>query len=105
MTSSVIDLPVTGMTCANCANTIERTLKKTPGVTSAAVNFASERAQVEFDPAQVKPADMIERIRKAGYDVTVAHVELPLLGMTCANCANTIERTLKKLPGDRRCIA
>ena len=99
MTTNVIELPVTGMTCANCANTIERTLKKTPGVNSAAVNYASERAQVEFDPAQVKPADMIERIRKAGYDVTVAHVELPLLGMTCANCANTIERTLKKQPG------
>jgi Cu+-exporting ATPase len=99
MTTNVIELPVTGMTCANCANTIERTLKKTPGVTSAAVNYASERAQVEFDPAQIKPADMIERIRKAGYDVTVAHIELPLLGMTCANCANTIERTLKKMPG------
>ena len=99
MTTNVIELPVTGMTCANCANTIERTLKKAPGVTGAAVNFASERAQVEFDPAQIKPAEMIERIRKAGYDVTVAHVELPLLGMTCANCANTIERTLKKLPG------
>jgi Cu+-exporting ATPase len=99
MTTNVIELPVTGMTCANCANTIERTLKKAPGVASAAVNYASERAQVEFDPAQIKPADMIERIRKAGYDVTVAHIELPLLGMTCANCANTIERTLKKMPG------
>ena len=97
--TSVIELPVTGMTCVNCANTIERTLKKTPGVTGAAVNFASERAQVEFDPAQVKPAEVIERIRHAGYDVTVAHVDVPLLGMTCANCANTIERTLKKLPG------
>ena len=96
---TTIDLPVTGMTCANCANTIERTLKKTPGVSGAAVNFASERAQVEFDPAQVKPAELIERVRKAGYDVTMAHTELPLLGMTCANCANTIERTLKKLPG------
>jgi Cu+-exporting ATPase len=87
------------MTCANCANTIERTLKKTPGVTNAAVNFASERAQVEFDPAQVKPVELIERVRKVGYDVTLAHAELPLMGMTCANCANTIERTLKKLPG------
>jgi len=96
---STIDLPLTGMTCANCANTIERTLKKTPGVSSAVVNYASEHAQVEFDPAQVKPTELIERVRKAGYDVTTAHTELPLLGMTCANCANTIERTLKKMPG------
>jgi Cu+-exporting ATPase len=96
---STIELPVTGMTCVNCANTIERTLKKTAGVGSAAVNFASERAQVQYDPAQVSPAQMVERVRQAGYNVTVAHAEIPLLGMTCANCANTIERTLKKLPG------
>jgi Cu+-exporting ATPase len=96
---SMIELPVTGMTCVNCANTIERTLKKTAGVGSAAVNFASERAQVQYDPAQVTPAQLVERVRQAGYDVTVAHAEIPLLGMTCANCANTIERTLKKLPG------
>ena len=96
---TTIALPVTGMTCANCANTIERTLKKTPGVTSASVNFTNEHAQIEFDPTQVKPTELIARVRKAGYDVTLAHTELPLLGMTCVNCANTIERTLKKLPG------
>ena len=45
---ATIDLPLTGMTCANCANTIERTLKKTPGVSGATVNFASERAQVNL---------------------------------------------------------
>jgi Cu+-exporting ATPase len=96
---TTLDLPVTGMTCANCANAIERALKKAPGVASASVNYANERAHVSFDPAQVKPAELIERVRKAGYDVPLAHTELPLLGMTCANCANTIERTLKKLPG------
>ncbi len=99
MSTNAIELPITGMTCVNCANTIERTLKKTPGVTDAAVNYANERASVQFDPAQINPADMVERVRKAGYDVTLAHAELPLLGMTCTNCANTIERTLKKLPG------
>ncbi len=97
--NATLDLPVTGMTCANCARAIERALKKAPGVSQAAVNYASERAQVAFDPAQVKPAELIERVRKAGYDVALAHAELPLLGMTCANCASTIERTLKKLPG------
>ncbi len=94
-----IELPIVGMTCANCANTVERALKKTPGVDAAAVNFASERASVQFDPAQVSSAQLIERVRQAGYDVTLAHAELPILGMTCANCANTVERTLKRLPG------
>ena len=96
---STIELPVTGMTCVNCANTIERTLKKTAGVDGVAVNFASEHAQIHFDPSQVTPAQLVDRVRQAGYDVTVAHAEIAVLGMTCANCANTIERTLKKLPG------
>ena len=97
--NTTIELPLVGMTCVNCANTIERTLKKTSGVTLAAVNYANERAQVSFDPTQVTPTQLIERIRQAGYDVTMAHTEIPLLGMTCVNCANTIERTLKKIPG------
>jgi len=95
----LIELPVTGMTCANCANTIERVLRKTDGVGAAAVNFASERASVQYDPAQVSPAQLVERVRQAGYGVTLAHAELPILGMTCANCATTVERTLKKAPG------
>ena len=94
-----LELPVTGMTCANCANTIERVLKKTGGVDAASVNFASERALVQYDPVQMSPAQLVERMRQAGYDVTLAHAELPILGMSCANCANTIERALKKAPG------
>lgn len=100
---STLELPITGMTCTNCANTIERTLKKTAGVAQVTVNYASERASVTFDPAQTKPAELMANtlaaVRKAGYDVTIAHTELPLLGMTCVNCANTIERTLRKQSG------
>ena len=48
-----IDLPITGMTCASCARTVERTLKKTEGIGDVNVNFATERASVAFDPAQV----------------------------------------------------
>jgi Cu+-exporting ATPase len=94
-----IDLPITGMTCANCATTVERVLRKTPGVSGAAVNYANERASAQFDPAQVSASALIERVRNAGYNVATAKADLPLLGMTCANCANTIERTLKKMPG------
>ncbi len=64
-----VELPVTGMTCANCAMTIERTLKrKVPGVLQAAVNFATERASVDFDPQTVTIDTLIAAIRKAGYD-------------------------------------
>ncbi len=94
-----LSFPVTGMTCANCANTITRTLKKTEGVTDANVNYASERASVTFDPALVKEDRLIQRIRDAGYDVPQARAELPITGMTCANCANTVGRVLRKVPG------
>ena len=51
-----LTLPITGMTCANCAFTVERSLKKADGVSDAAVNFATEQASVVFDPAMLKPA-------------------------------------------------
>ena len=66
-----ITLPITGMTCANCAATIQRTLeKKVAGVVGATVNFASEKARVEYDPAQVSRRDLVEAIEKIGYSVT-----------------------------------
>ena len=66
-----IVLPITGMTCANCAATIQRTLgKKVAGVLGATVNFASEKARVEYDPAQVSRRDLVEAIEKIGYSVT-----------------------------------
>jgi len=66
-----IILPITGMTCATCAATIQRTLeKKVAGVVGATVNFASEKARVEYDPAQVSRRDLVEAIEKIGYSVT-----------------------------------
>ena len=63
-----LDLPVTGMTCANCAMNIERALKKkVPGVLSASVNFASERARVEYLPTVTGIEEMIAAVEKAGY--------------------------------------
>jgi Cu+-exporting ATPase len=97
--STHITLPITGMTCANCAATIERNLKKLPGVADAAVNYASEKASVTFDPSLVGHEQMTGLIADLGYGVATARIELPISGMTCANCALTIERGLKKLPG------
>jgi len=100
MTDATVTLPVTGMTCANCAATIERRLGKVEGVTRAAVNFAAERAEVLYDPQKVKVADLAARIREAGFGVAAARVEMPVTGMTCANCAATIERALnRRTPG------
>jgi Cu+-exporting ATPase len=93
-------LPVTGMTCANCAATVERALKKTEGVADASVNFASERASVRFDPTRVREDQLLERVKGAGYGVATQRMELPITGMTCASCAATIERALQsRVPG------
>ena len=67
---AVIDLPVSGMTCAACAARIEKTLNRLPDV-KAAVNFATEKAHVEYPAASITPADLIAAIRKAGYDAQV----------------------------------
>jgi P-type Cu+ transporter len=100
MAEKTINIPVTGMSCANCALTVERTVKKVPGVKGAAVNFATEQASLSFDPDQVQVEKLVEKIQEAGYGVAKATVDIPVTGMTCANCAMTIERTLKrKVPG------
>ena len=98
-----ITLPVLGMTCANCVAAVERNTNKVEGVTKANVNYASEKVTFSYDPTLVKTqvvtTDVIARIERAGYDVPTADVELPLVGMTCTNCANTIERRLNKVDG------
>ncbi len=104
MDTKQVSLPVTGMTCANCSLTIERNLKRLTGVEEAAVNLATEKASVVYDPAVVKENDFLALIRDIGYDVATAKAELPITGMTRvggpdANFANTIERTLKRLDG------
>jgi Cu+-exporting ATPase len=96
MNEENIALTITGMTCVNCAANIERSLKKLKGIQEAAVNFASEKANIRFDPAQVNAADLVETIERAGYGVVTQHLELPITGMTCVNCAANIERTLNK---------
>ena len=92
-------LPITGMTCANCSTTIERNLKRLPGVEKASVNLATERAHVVYDPNLLSTDDIVELVEELGYGVATTKAELPIEGMTCANCVLTIERNLKRLPG------
>ncbi len=65
-------LPITGMTCANCAATVERTLKKTAGVAQASVNYATERATVRFDPTAVSVEQLASAVERVGYGVVIA---------------------------------
>jgi len=64
-----VDLPISGMNCAGCAVNIEKILKETEGVESAAVNFATSRATVLFAPRLVNPEALIRKVESAGYSV------------------------------------
>ena len=65
------DLAIDGMTCASCANRIQRTLGRQDGVTHAQVNFATGRASVEFDPVSVDVASLVSSVDALGYSATL----------------------------------
>jgi Cu+-exporting ATPase len=67
MSAEKVTLQVTGMTCAACANRIEKVLNKMDGVIEATVNLTMERATVSFDKDKVATPDLIARIEKLGY--------------------------------------
>ncbi|HEY8490166.1 MAG TPA: heavy metal translocating P-type ATPase [Dehalococcoidia bacterium] len=67
-----ISLQVGGMTCASCVNRVERALRKVPGVLTASVNLATERATVEYVPAEVTPEDLVRAVVAAGYQAAPA---------------------------------
>jgi Cu+-exporting ATPase len=63
-----VDLPITGMTCAACANRIEKQLNKQTGVEKASVNFATSRATVNYDPEKTGVGNLIQTVKDVGYD-------------------------------------
>jgi len=65
-TAQRIELPIEGMTCASCAARIERKLNKLDGVT-ATVNYATEKAAVDYDPVLVEPQALVEAVHQVGY--------------------------------------
>ncbi|WAM11707.1 heavy metal translocating P-type ATPase [Rhodococcus sp. JS3073] len=73
---SQIELAIGGMTCASCANRIERKLNKLDGVT-ATVNYATEKARVHYDAADVSPEDLVATVEQAGYTARLPEVKPP----------------------------
>ncbi len=91
-----LTLPITGMSCANCAANITRHVSKLDGVIDANTNFAAEQTLVSYNPGKIRSKDIIGKIQDLGFNVAQARKELPVTGMSCANCAANIERTLNK---------
>ncbi|MBL7093857.1 heavy metal translocating P-type ATPase [candidate division KSB1 bacterium] len=94
-----LDLPISGMSCASCANTIEKTLQGEAGVQKASVNFANQKAHVVYDVNQIDAAKLAQSVKSVGYQVGSNDVELAIKGMSCASCVNRVESALKQMPG------
>jgi Cu+-exporting ATPase len=98
-------LKIAGMSCAACALRIEKGLGKLEGVSSANVNFAMEKATVEFDEKLVNKQKMEQVVSKLGYSVIPddntknKSTVLNIAGMSCAACSARIEKKLSKLEG------
>lgn len=101
MTKKKKIIPIRGMHCASCAQTIEKALKETPGITEANVNLASEKAYVTYDSSIAAEDEVIAAINATGYEARLETKKtiVKIGGMTCASCAQTIENTLRKTEG------
>jgi Cu+-exporting ATPase len=93
------ELKISGMHCATCAITVEESLSNLRDVSTVKVNFGTDTAHVEFDPAKVSLSEIEKAVKDAGYDIINREVTLKIGGMVCATCVQTIETALRALPG------
>ncbi|MBD7936283.1 heavy metal translocating P-type ATPase [Cytobacillus sp. FSL K6-0265] len=95
----IINLPITGMTCAACSARIEKGLSKMDGVNEANVNLTSEIATISYNPEKIEEHAFQQKIKDLGYEVVLEKAEFDITGMTCAACSARIEKVLNKQPG------
>ena len=99
-----VQLNLVGMTCASCANSIDKVLNRQEGMINASVNLANDTASVEFDESKITIEKIIEAVESVGYDANVIENHMTELvmnveGMTCAACAINVDRAVRKLDG------
>ena len=94
-----VELNISGMTCASCAATVEKSLLRLSGVAGARVNLANQRAVVEYASVKLGLADLEKAVTDAGYGVLNEKITLKIGGMTCTSCAKTVRNALEKLDG------
>ncbi|HEX3019545.1 MAG TPA: copper-translocating P-type ATPase [Chitinispirillaceae bacterium] len=94
-----IEFPISGMHCANCANTVQRALTSKKGVVAAQVNFGNETASVEFDPSMVSVSELKKNICDAGFRIAEQKITITIGGMHCASCALKVKEALCSIDG------
>jgi len=99
MSNRTTRLELTGMSCANCAGTIEESVGELDGVASVDANYATDEGSVEYDPDVVSLADIVAAVQEAGYGMATETVTVGITDMSCANCADTNEEALEATAG------
>jgi len=90
------------MTCASCAQTVEKAAKKVRGVTQASVNLATEKLSIEYNETTFSVENLQKAVDNSGYELIAQEgttQTFAIEGMTCASCAQTIEKAVGKLSG------
>ena len=93
---------IEGMTCASCAQTVEKAAKKVRGVTQASVNLATEKLSIEYNETTFSVENLQKAVDNSGYELIAQEgttQTFAIEGMTCASCAQTIEKAVGKLSG------
>ncbi|XP_076888999.1 putative copper-transporting ATPase HMA5 [Bidens hawaiensis] len=100
---------VTGMTCSACAGSVEKAVKRLPGIKEAVVDVLNNRAQVMFYPSYVNEETIRETIEDVGFEAILIEEEtkekstqicrILIKGMTCTTCSSTVESALRAIPG------
>ncbi len=95
---------ITGMHCASCSRIIEKSLMKVPGVRKASVNFAAQKAYVDYDSSAATTDALEQAVTKAGYGVLreqerKGEVTLRVTGMTSEHCVGLVDGALRKVAG------
>ena len=94
----LLDLRVSGMSCASCVRRVERAAADIAGVQEVSVNLATERARITVKPG-LRTAALVEALGQAGYPVVEDSIDLAISGMSCASCVARVERALLRVPG------
>ncbi len=94
-----ITFSVEGMTCASCAQQVEKTLASAEGIEEASVNINNEKGTISYDPDIFDYADLEQLVEQSGYEVRKDKMEIPIEGMSCAACAQAVESSIAELEG------
>lgn len=95
---------IEGMSCASCAQTVEKATGKLSGVKLANVNLATEKLTISYDEEKISTTEIKQAVTDAGFKALSNSIQktFEIEGMTCASCAQTIEKAVNKLAGVER---